>query len=110
MLSKLAFILDAENKAAVKGKCLCISLDEAGSLNAWLWALAWAENGHQVTLLEAVDDIRGLLENPGLAQYQILALHAHRALPAAQQSALASLQQQFGEQCVLSNVLQQLQS
>ncbi len=41
MLSKLAFILDAENKAAVKGKCLCISLDVAGSLNAWLWALAW---------------------------------------------------------------------
>ncbi|ENM5725875.1 MerR family transcriptional regulator [Vibrio mimicus] len=109
MLTKLAFILDAENKAATKGKCLCISLDEAGSLNAWLWALAWAEKGYQVTLLEAVDDIRGLPDHAGLAQYQTLAFHAHRALPAVQQQGLERLQQQFGEQCVLSDVLQQLQ-
>ncbi|MGL4830680.1 MAG: MerR family transcriptional regulator [Vibrio sp.] len=109
MLTKLAFILDAENKAATKGKCLCISLDEAGSLNAWLWALTWAEKGYQVTLLEAVEDIRGLQDHPSLASHHTLALHAHRPLPATQLSALASLQQQFGDRCVLSEVLQQLQ-
>lgn len=109
MLSKLSFILDAENKAATKGKCLCISFDEAGSLSAWLWALAWAEKGYQVTLLEAVDDIRGLLEHAGVSHYQRLGLHAHRALPAIQQPALLHLQQQFGEHCVLSDVLLQLQ-
>ncbi|ENM5832857.1 MerR family transcriptional regulator [Vibrio metoecus] len=109
MLTKLAFVLEAENKAASKGKCLCLSLDDAGSLNAWLWALTWAEKGYQVTLLEAVDDIRGLQDHVGLAQFHTLALHAHRPLPAIQQSALVHLQQQFGQQCVLSEVLQQLQ-
>ncbi|MCG6450969.1 helix-turn-helix-type transcriptional regulator, partial [Vibrio parahaemolyticus] len=43
MLSKLSSILESENKAAHKGKCLVVSFDPTGSLLAWLWAVTWAE-------------------------------------------------------------------
>jgi len=42
MINKLSSILEAENKAAHKGKCLCVSYDPVGSLLAWLWAVTWA--------------------------------------------------------------------
>jgi len=108
MLSKLSSILESENKAAVKGKCLCVSFDPVGSILAWLWAVTWSEKGYNVTFLDGVDDITGLVASEAIDGYQSVALFSHKALPEGQINAVAKLQQLFDQHCYLSDVLQTL--
>lgn len=108
MLSRLTSILEAENKAAHKGKCLVVSFDPCGSLLAWLWAVTWAEQGYNVTLLEGVDDMSGLVGHAALTAYAALALFSHRGLAESQMRAHQRLAEQFGEQLFLSDVLHTL--
>ncbi|EMA8957961.1 MerR family transcriptional regulator [Vibrio fluvialis] len=108
MLSKLSTILESENKAAHKGKCLAVSFDPSGSLLAWLWAVTWAEQGYNVTLLDGVEDMTGLAEHESLAAYNAVALFSHRGLAENQWQAKQRLAAQFGDQLFLSDVLQTL--
>ncbi len=108
MLSKLSSILESENKAAHKGKCLVVSFDPTGSLLAWLWAVTWAEQGYNVTFLDGVEDMTGLVDNDALASYNALALFSHRGLAESQMQAQQRLAMQFGDRLFLSDVLQSL--
>ncbi len=108
MLSKLSSILESENKAAHKGKCLVVSFDPTGSLLAWLWAVTWAEQGYNVTFLDGVEDMTGLVDNDALAAYNALALFSHRGLAESQMQAQQRLAMQFGDRLFLSDVLQSL--
>ncbi|WP_217554798.1 MerR family transcriptional regulator [Vibrio metschnikovii] len=105
MLSKLSSILESENKAAHRGPCLCISFDGHGSILAWLWAVMWAEKGYQVTFIEGVDDMSGLLQHESLHDWQGVSVFSHRSLAEAQRSALAQLKTQLQDHLVLSSVL-----
>ncbi len=108
MVTKLSSILEAENKAASKGKCLCISFDPTGSLLAWLWAVTWAEKGFNVTFLDGIDDVSGLVGNDAITEYDVLALFSHKSLADNQMNAIDKLQGEFSEHCYLSDVLQTL--
>ncbi|NIY94471.1 MerR family transcriptional regulator [Vibrio diazotrophicus] len=108
MISKLSSILEAENKAAHKGKCLCVSYDPVGSLLAWFWAVTWSEKGYNVTFLDGVDDVSGLVGSEAVEAYSALALFSHKSLADAQMTAIAKLRKQFNDQCYLSDVLQTL--
>jgi len=108
MISKLTSILESENKAALKGRCLCVSLDPVGSLLAWLWAVTWSEKGFNVTLLDGVDDVTGLTGSDVVDAYQAVALFSHKALSDNQLNAVDKLRKKFGEQFYMSDVLQTL--
>lgn len=108
MLTKLSGIMESENKAAHKGRCLVVSFDPVGSVLAWLWALTWAEQGYNVTFLDGVEDMTGLQENEFMAQYSAVALFSHRSLAENQVQTLHQLASRFGEQLFLSDVLQTL--
>ncbi|MGC9422812.1 MerR family transcriptional regulator [Vibrio sp.] len=105
MLSKLSSILEAENKAAYKGKCLCVSFEHGGHILAWLWAVSWAEKGYQVTFMEGIDDITGLVDHQGSTNYSSLALFSYRHLSDNQRKALTALKTQFSEAIYFSEVL-----
>ena len=105
MLNKLSSILEAENKAAHKGKCLCVSFEPCGHVLAWLWAVGWAEKGYNVTFLENVEDISGLVGHEGNTRYSILALFSYRNLSDNQRKALSELKPQFSEPIYFSEVL-----
>ncbi len=108
MINKLSYVLESENKAATKGKCLCISFDPVGSILAWLWAVTWAEKGYNVTFLDGVEDVSGLVESEALEAYGSLAIFSHKALSDAQTKAIEALRDQFDDHCHLSNVLNTL--
>lgn len=105
MLSKLSSILEAENKAAHKGNGLCVSFEHCGNVLAWLWAVGWAEKGYNVTFLEEVEDISGLVDHEGNTRYSILALFSYRNLSDNQRKALSELKPQFSEPIYFSEVL-----
>ncbi len=108
MVSKLSSILEAENKAAMKGKCLCVNFDPVGSILAWLWAVTWSEKGYNVTLLDGVDDVSGLVGSEAVEAYSSLAIFSHKALSDGQANAIAKLNEQFADQFYLSDVLHKL--
>lgn len=108
MLTKLSSIMESENKAAHKGRCLVVSFDPVGSLLAWLWAVTWAEQGYNVTFLDGVEDMAGLQDHQFVAQYSALALFSHRSLAESQMQVLKQLTTQFEQQLFLSDVLQTL--
>lgn len=108
MLSKLSSVLESENKAAQRGPCLCISFDSYGSVLAWLWAVSWAEKGFDVTLLESVDDMSGLVSHPRLNDWQQICLFSYRGLSEPQRESLTDMQALVGERLVLTSVLETL--
>ncbi len=108
MTNKLSYVLESENKAATKGKCLCVSFDPVGSILAWLWAVTWAEKGYNVTFLDGVEDVSGLVGSEATEAYGALAIFSHKALSGAQTKAIDILRKQFDDHCYLSNVLDTL--
>ncbi len=108
MINKLSSILEAENKAAHKGKCLCVSYDPVGSLLAWLWAVTWSEKGYNVTFLDGVEDVAGLVGHEAVDAYSALALFSHKSLADSQMNAIGKLRERFKDQCYLSDVLNTL--
>ena len=110
MVSRLASILEAENKSNSKGQTLCISFDPNGGVLAWLWAVALSEQGWSVTFLEGVEDISGLEEHSGLKNYQHMALFSNHSLPESQYAAVRRLAETFNGTTQFSEVLQTLMS
>ncbi|MBF9003484.1 MerR family transcriptional regulator [Vibrio nitrifigilis] len=110
MVSRLASILESENKSNSKGQSLCISFDPNGSVLAWLWAVALSEQGWSVTYLEGVEDISGLEEHSGIKNYQHMALFSNHSLPESQYAAVRRLAETFNGTTQFSEVLQTLMS
>ncbi|MDE1328873.1 MerR family transcriptional regulator [Vibrio aestuarianus] len=105
MISKLSSIIESENKAATKGKCLCVSLDPMSSILAWLWFVSKSEAGYNVTVLDGVEDITALVGHEALPSYQHIAVFANRSLPDHQINALEKLQQQLANKLSRSEVI-----
>ena len=82
MASQLYGVIEAENKAATKGKALFVSLDDAGSTSALFAAAALAGKGFNVTLLEGVEDVSGLKGISDLELFGLVQLFANRSLQA----------------------------
>ena len=97
--------VESENKAATKGKCLCVSLDPMSSILAWLWFVSKSEAGYNVTVLDGVEDITALVGHEALPSYQHIAVFANRSLPDHQINALEKLQQQLANKLSLSEVI-----
>ncbi len=93
MIAKLCAILQAENRAATRAQLLLVNSEAPGHLGAWIWAIQLAGLGMKVTVLDGVDDLRGLLVNPGLAHYQHLAIFANHLPSQAQCKAINTLAQ-----------------
>lgn len=108
MISKLSSIIEAENKAATKGKCLCVNLDPTSSILAWLWFVGKVEAGYNLTILDGVEDLTALVDHDALANYQQVALFANRALSEQQVQALRKLRISLGDKLSLSDVVARL--
>lgn len=91
MQSQLARSLAAENRAATQGVALMLNLDSAGSLDAWLAAVALSERGYNVCLLDGVDELAGLKELELADNVSLVYLFANRRLPARQVELVHSL-------------------
>ncbi|WP_194435822.1 MerR family transcriptional regulator [Vibrio fluminensis] len=96
-MAKLTSILDAENKVARRGKCLVVSYDPLGSIELRLWALKLAENGYNISFIEAVDDIAALIEHPTLDKHQALSIFSSQAPSQTQLVLMSQISQQMGE-------------
>lgn len=108
VVAKISSIIEAENKAASKGKCMVISLDPIESLYAWLWGLSLSEQGYKISLLVGVEDMSGLLEHPSLTNHAYLSVFSNRPLGDNQVSVLRTLQQQMGDNVFVSDVIKKL--
>lgn len=97
MLSRLSAILESENKAAKKGRCLLVNLDSIGNLFAWFNAVRVSSEGWNVTLLDGVDDLSALIEHPVLEEVSSLVLFANRPVSDAQLGYIAQLMQRFND-------------
>jgi len=108
MLTRLTMIVEAENKASTKGKCLFVNLDVVSSVPAWLFAVQQAEQGFNVTVLDGVDDLSALTHDQFLNSYQRVALFSNKALVQKQQDKLKVLFSQVKTEMVASEVLTKL--
>ncbi|WP_117233102.1 MerR family transcriptional regulator [Vibrio maerlii] len=80
VITRISAILEAENKAATKGKMLFVSLAPVGDVSAWSRILVLSEKGFDITVLENVDDFSGLVNEIDLSKFVELQLHSHKAL------------------------------
>lgn len=108
LLSKLALIIDSENRAANKGRCLFISFDPVGSLYAWLKAAQVTESGYHLTILDGVEDVAGLTAQAVTEPYKKVVLFSNKALNEAQLNNLQLLQNSFRGEIEYSDVIETL--
>jgi len=95
IVSRLTAIIESENKAARSGKCLIVSCDSSSNVSSRLWALKLSEQGHQVVIVDGIDDFSGLIEHEGLNKFQTLGVFSSRPLNASQKSSLEKVKQSF---------------
>lgn len=96
MLSRLSAILESENKAAKKGRCLFVNLDSVGNLFAWLHAVEVSSEGWNVTMLDGVDELSALIEHGCLDDMSSLVLFSNRPVPEGQMELIDQLMTRFG--------------
>lgn len=108
LLFRISAILEAENKVARSGKCLLISYDELGSLNMRFWALSLAEEGYNISFVEAVKDVSALVGNTALDKYTLTSLFASQAPSKGQIPVIEKVKHHYGEACLLNPLLTSL--
>ncbi|MGO1297083.1 MAG: MerR family transcriptional regulator [Vibrio sp.] len=108
MLSTLVGIYEADNKVRHKDRCLCLSMDAAGNIHAWLWMLKLSEQGLNVTFLDGVEDVSSLVGSDLLKSYSHLGIFSNRSLTAVQYEQIRDIQAGFSGECRLSDVLNTL--
>ncbi len=108
LIKRLALVIDAENKASKKGKCLLISFEQARDAESWIQAAKLCEQGFHTTLIDKVNDISGLVEHQVMERFPRLFLFSNKALQAKQVETLKALQAQFPGQVECSEVIEKL--
>jgi len=106
--AQLSAIIESENKAAHKGKCLVVSFDILGALSTKMWSLSLLEQGLHISLLEGVSDISGLIDHPSIDKFTHLALHSSQAPSATQVKLLNRLAEQLGDKLISNDLLTSL--
>ena len=110
LMTRLLLIIDAENKAASKGKCLLVSFGKTRPTESWLQAATLCEQGYHVTLIDRVDDVAGLLEHPVLEQYKTIFFFSNQALLQKQVEVIKTLRTQYSQQVNVSEVIEKVHS
>lgn len=108
LIKRLALVIDSENKASTKGKCLVISFEQTREAESWIQAVKLCEQGYHVTLIDKVNDISGLIDHGVMDSYQQVFLFSNKALPVKQVETLIALQAQFPNQVKCSEVIKTL--
>ncbi|CAH1565880.1 Helix-turn-helix-type transcriptional regulator [Vibrio jasicida] len=108
LITRLAMVVESENKASSKGKCLLISFEQARESESWIEAARLCEQGFHISLVDKVEDVSGLIEHEVLSLYQRLHFFSNKALPIKQVEALTTLKTQCPEQVQFSEVIEKL--
>ena len=80
MITRLAALIESQNRASNKGKMLCISIEPVGSIYAWLWGRKKAEQGVHITLLDGVDDLSGMVEHDSVCNFTAIEVFSNKTL------------------------------
>ncbi|MCF6450699.1 MerR family transcriptional regulator [Vibrio sp. MMG022] len=108
LITRLAMVVESENKASSKGKCLLISFEQAREFESWVQAARLCEQGFHISLIDKVEDVSGLIDHDVVALYQKLHFFSNKALPIKQVEALSTLKTQCPEQVQFSEVIEKL--
>ncbi|GLT18015.1 helix-turn-helix-type transcriptional regulator [Vibrio zhanjiangensis] len=108
MLSKLNSIIDAENKASRTGRALFVSTSGNTDIGSRLLALSLVEQGLNVTMLDEVEDLSGLVVHPAIDDFSMIGIYSATAISESQLMVLDQLEATFSGQLVVSELLQQL--
>jgi DNA-binding transcriptional MerR regulator len=108
LITRLALVVDSENKASSKGKCLLLSFDQARDSESWVQAAKLCEQGYHITLIDKVEDVSGLIDHDVLSRYQFVHFFSNKALPIKQVEVLTTLQTQLPEKIQFSEVIEKL--
>ncbi|MDK9756100.1 MerR family transcriptional regulator [Vibrio sp. D173a] len=108
LITRLALVVDSENKAASKGRCLLVSFEQVRDSESWIQAAKLCEQGYHITLIDKVEDVSGLIGHDVLARYQQVHFFSNKALPIKQVEALTALQTRAPEQVQFSEVIEKL--
>ncbi|CAE6930111.1 MerR family transcriptional regulator [Vibrio sp. B1FLJ16] len=108
LIKRLALVIDSENKASTKGKCLLISFEQPREAESWIQAAKLCEQGFHITLIDKVNDISGLVEHQIMERFQRVFLFSNKALPVKQVETLKALLDQFPNQVQCSEVIEKL--
>ncbi|RTZ18179.1 MerR family transcriptional regulator [Vibrio aquaticus] len=93
--NRLISIIEAENKAAKKGKCLMVSCDGRMNISALFWALSLSERGLHVVMIEGVEDLSGLIDNEAISRFDCLSLFSSKPISASQSVVVDKLEASF---------------
>ncbi|PFG57889.1 MerR-like DNA binding protein [Vibrio sp. ES.051] len=108
LITRLALVVESENKAASKGKCLLISFEQNREAESWIQAAQLCEQGYHTTLIDKVDDVSGLVEHEAVNDYQLVYLLSNKALPAKQVESIKALLARLAERVQYSEVIEKL--
>ncbi len=108
LIKRLAIVIEAENKASTKGKCLLLSFEQTRDSESWIQAAKLCEQGYHVTLIDKVNDISGLVDHQVMERYQQVFLFSNKALQVKQVETLKALQSRFPTQIQYSEVVEKL--
>ncbi len=108
LIKRLSLVIDSENKASTKGKCLIISFEQTRDAESWIQAAKLCEQGYHVHLIDKVNDISGLVEHQVLERYQQVFLLSNKALQVKQVELLKALQTQYPDKLQYSEVIKKL--
>ena len=108
LIKRLALIVDSENKASSKGKCLLVCFEQTREAESWIQAALLCEQGYHTTLIDNVNDISGLADHPVIEHYQRIFLFSNKALSAKQVEVLKAMQTRFPDQTQCSEVIKKL--
>ncbi|EHA1203461.1 MerR family transcriptional regulator [Vibrio alginolyticus] len=108
LITRLALVIDSENKAASKGKCLLISFEQNRESESWIQAAKLCEQGYHTTLIDKVDDVSGLLDHEVIENGSFIYLFSNKALAAKQVASIKMLHAQLGDRMGCSEVIEKL--
>ena len=101
-------IIDAEKKAAHRGKCLLVNLDPIGSLSAWLSCLKLSEAGFYMVVLDGVEGLSGLIKHDALDNFSHVHIFSNRTLADKQVTIIKSMLSHTKPQVSVSDVIERL--
>lgn len=108
LVTRLTLIVDAENKAASKGKCLLLCYEQTRAAESWIEALRLCEQGYHITMIDSVEDLTGLIAHDVVHCYQRVHIFSNNALPARQFEALRTLREHYPDKFDYSQVIETL--